>query len=164
MLDLNELWIGDKLLLLKSGRKGTFQGISGSKARVKVGSKILLVAATGLQLSEDPETIAPDLELDHPPTKPLSFHNFPDTLDLHIEVLAPEMANQPPLAVLNHQLYQLDSYLTKAEAAGAKYLTIIHGKGTGVLRREVLHLLKGRAPIQYILEKHDGGAVELHMK
>ena len=163
MVDLRELLIGDKLLLLSSNRIGVFQGTSGQKARVKVGDKILLVSADNLDLCTDKADVVPSIDLSEEPSKPLDFHNFVTTLDLHIEALAPEMTTQPATVILRYQLSKLAEYLDQAEQAGAKYLTVIHGKGTGVLKKEVLHMLGIRSSVQFVLEKHDGGAVEVHL-
>ncbi len=163
MVDLNDLWIGDKLRLLASNRIGVFQGLSGQKARVKVGDKILLVSAINLDLLTEEEEQAPTLDFSEETSKTLDFHNFVTTLDLHIETLAPEMATQPAIIILRYQLSKLSAYLDQAEKAGARFLTIIHGKGKGVLKKEVLHMLSIRPGVQFVLEKHDGGAVEVHL-
>jgi len=166
MVDLKELWVGDKLRIIKSQKVGTFEGVNKGKARIEVGSKILLVPAHNLELYVEPiiEEI-PFASEEDKPSSPYSSHTFPDTIDLHIETLAPEMASALPARILQYQLQRLSDYLDQAEVLGIKYITIIHGKGSGVLKEEVLHLLKGRNAVKYILEGSlNSGATEVHMK
>lgn len=163
MVDLNELWIGDKVTLVSSGETGVFNGIAADgKAIILMKGKKILITPDQLSLAED---VPSEEEILFEPIEKtgLSFHKLPTTLDLHIEKLAPEMENNHPTAILNFQLRKLRDYVTTAEKAGLKYLTIIHGKGTGILKKEVEHYLKGRTKVKFVLEVHDGGAVEVHL-
>ena len=45
-------------------------------------------------------------------------------------------------------IYNVDKYLDEAYLAGLNEVTIIHGKGTGVLRKAVGDLLKGHAHVK----------------
>ena len=54
--------------------------------------------------------------------------------------------------------------MDNAENAGLKLLTIIHGKGTGVLKSETIHMLKGRSSVMQWIEVHQGGAQEVWLK
>ena len=47
---LDDLWIGDKLLIISSGKRGTFVGQVDGKARIKVGEKIIRVKPQNLKL------------------------------------------------------------------------------------------------------------------
>ena len=163
MVVLSDLWVGDKLVIISSNRLVTFIGVNGQRARVKFGAKILLVKPDNLDIykeTETPETIT--FEEDKSAT--LDFHNFPTSLDLHINVLAPHLENQLPVRILSHQIAALDEYLDNAEKKGARIVTIIHGKGTGALRTEVHHILKNRQSVMFFYDSNDGGAAEVHFK
>jgi len=162
MLDLSEIWIGDSLKIISSGRIGSFVGLAGHRARIKVGEKIYLVPAKNLEIHEATEEEEPLDFLEDKP-KPVSFHKFPRSIDLHIEKLAPEMVREQPLTILNYQLNSLKKYIEQAEMAGLKFITIIHGKGRGVLKTEVQHFLKGRKSVNLMLEVNDGGGTEVHL-
>ena len=163
MVVLQDLWIGDKLILLKSKRVGIFVGLNGNKARMQVGAKILLVKADNL----DPyvESEAPiKLSFDDDKSSPLDFHEMPTSIDLHINVLAPHLENQLPVRIISHQLDALEGYLEKAVAKGLRIITVIHGKGSGALKMEVQHILKSKSYIRFFYDSNDGGATEIHMK
>lgn len=163
MLDLKDLWNGDLLRIVSSNQIGTFEGMSGDKAKVKIGNAIITVAASDLErheLKETPETFF--LEEDKS-KKSLDFHLFESTLDLHIEKLAPQMKNMLPVRILSYQLEALDNYIQRAELKSSRILTIIHGKGRGVLKSEVKHYLEGRKSVKIMFETNDGGALEVHL-
>ena len=68
------------------------------------------------------------------------------------------------ISILAIQLKALDNYLDAVEAAGIPYVTIIHGRGTGVLKSETIHALKGRPRVKHWIEVHKGGALEVLMR
>lgn len=163
MVVLNDLWIGDKLILLRSKRVGTFAGLNGNRARMEVDGKILLVRANNLEVyveAEKPVT----LSFEDEKSSPLDFHEMPTSIDLHINVLAPHLENQLPVRILSHQLDALEAYLEKAMANGLRIITVIHGKGTGALKTEVHHILKSKDYVRFFYDSNDGGATEIHMK
>ncbi len=162
MIKLEELWIGDKVQVASSGQRGSYEGSIGGKAKIKIGAKILLVAPEDLQVPDEIESETP-LIFEDSTSPPLEFHKIPTTLDLHIEKLDPSRANEHATVLLNYQMRILKEYIQTAEEAGLKYLTIIHGKGAGVLKKEVQHYLKGRAKTKFLLDKNDGGATEVHL-
>lgn len=162
MIDLKDIWIGDKVRLISNGEIGIFNGISEGKAIIILHGKKELIPGDNLSLVEDtPEE--EEILFEPIEKKALSFHNIPTSIDLHIEQLAPEMKNDNPITILSYQLRKLDEYVSTAETAGLKYITIIHGKGTGVLKKEVEHFLKGREKVKFLIEVHDGGALEVHL-
>ncbi len=163
MVDLKALWVGDKCLIISSDRIGIFQGVSGRRARIKVGEKLYLVTAANLELYTEPEPPIPSLFEDAEPTRPTDFHQFNNSIDLHISALAPHMENEIPIRILSHQKEALANFLDEAEEKGARILSIIHGKGSGVLKSEVIHELKGRSSVKIYFDIHDGGALEVHM-
>lgn len=163
MVDLENLWIGDKLRIVSSDRLGTFAGLNGRRARIQVGSKIILVPAHNLEPYVETERPESFFTEEVKKTSPLDFHNFPTSLDLHIDKLAPHLQNELPVRILSYQLSALNDYLDKAELKSSRIVTIIHGKGNGTLRSEVKNILKGRQSVKLVLDANDDGAVEVHM-
>ena len=49
---------------------------------------------------------------------------------------------------VDEAIAELDKYLDDAYLAGLEKITVIHGKGTGVLRREVQKFLKRRPQVK----------------
>ena len=53
MINLEELWVGDGVKIVSSGRIGTFESIhQNGKARIKSQGKIYLASAVNLELYE----------------------------------------------------------------------------------------------------------------
>ena len=151
MIKLDDLWIGDKVRIISSDRVGVFAGVKVKRARVSVGQKIFLVTPNNLELYVEKEQPTNFFE-DESRIKSIDFHHFPTTLDLHIEVLAPHLKDELPVRILSHQIKSLNDYLDKAELKKSRIFTIIHGKGRGVLKQEVMHLLKGRRSVKLIID------------
>lgn len=163
-MNLNDLWIGDEVEIIRSGRIGKFQGTNKGKARVEVGGKILLVPSAGLQLV--PEKKFQRIEdIDDLTDKDLvkktffqESYAFKPEIDLHIEVLQPSKKNDNPVAILEFQLRRLEEFLNEAVRLRIGKVHIIHGRGTGALRMETLHMIDGipeKASIYPI--NNDGG-------
>ena len=166
MVILEELWVGDAVRIIATGETGKFHSHANGMATILLdtGSRRQLSAAQ-LELYEPKEVEdALDLNLEEPEKASLSFHNFPSSIDLHIDKLNPSMANARPERILSYQSEAIREYLNNAESVGLKFVTIIHGKGTGVLKAETLHILKTNENVNYIVEVKDGGAVEVWLK
>ena len=166
-MDLKELWIGDQVRLLSSGRNGTFEGIAkDGRARVKVVGNFILTAATNLERYEEtakPPTITNSEE--HKNGYDLDAReSFKSEIDLHIDSLAPMLTNEAPQLIIRRQLLECRRYVQDAIQFGMKYITIIHGVGTGELKKEVEHLLSEYSEVRYTIPKHNGGATEVWLK
>ncbi len=163
MVDIKSLWVGDKCRIISSGRVGLFKGLKGKRARIQVADMIFLVSSSNLELYTEPESVNP-IYFEEAPSESPTFHEFKSSIDLHIVTLAPHLANELPIRILSYQKQTLAQFLDEAESKGARILTIIHGKGRGVLKSEVIHELKGRPSVKIYFDIHDGGAVEVHLK
>ena len=162
MVDLKNLWIGDQLKIISNGRIGHFQGIQGGRALIKMPpNQVLLVEARDLVPYEPQEEVHP-LEFDKPQTKLVNLSGLEKVIDLHYEKLPPIGPGATTQHVLEYQIKCLKQYLAKVELAGLKYVTIIHGKGQGILKKEVEHLLKMEKNVKLILPKNSGGALEVY--
>lgn len=167
MLNINDLWIGETLRVLSSGRIGRFEGVAkDGRARVSSLGKVYLIKPSNIELYEEPEIDKVELikkELSATAPKS-SFKDQPNQIDLHIEQLDPKMINALPEHILNHQLKACRSFINDSIKSRSFSVTIIHGKGMGVLRSEVLELLKGVAEVQLIEEVNNGGAQRIYFK
>ena len=158
MIDLDELWIGDLVLLKKSKRVGKYQGKRGAKAVVNIDGKTVLTVPKNLLAYEPPEDSV-ELSFDEPIRK---VNPRPDrVLDLHIETLEPSLTHALPERIVSYQVAAA-KHLIEA-AIEHKYLTIelIHGKGKGVLKSEVRHLLSLYDEVRASFEKNQGGSTEV---
>jgi len=161
MIELDKLWIGDKLKIVSNDLVVTFEGIAGQKAIVKdTKGQVFHVKVSDLEAYEESENEEILFEKEEVSNSP-QHHLLPTTIDLHIEKLNPNLVYSPAQGILQYQINALEKYLNQVEVQGVSYITIIHGKGAGILKKEVLHLLKFRPKVKHFIEVNDGGAVEV---
>ncbi|MBK7805402.1 MAG: Smr/MutS family protein [Saprospiraceae bacterium] len=167
MIPLKDLWIGESVLIRSSGKTGRFEGINKEgKARIRVENKILLVTSENLDIVPEKEHF-PDIHdylneeknVDKKIT-PLKI-TFDHTLDLHIDKLAPHMENELPARIMEFQLRKSDTFIRDAIDKKYPHITIIHGKGQGVLKEAIEHQLQQFHQIRFTFSKNGGGAVEV---
>lgn len=157
-MDINDLWIGDLVQLKKSNRVGKYEGSKNGKALINIQGKKVLTPASNLLPYEEPE--AP-LKLDLSEERPSASHRPDRVLDLHIEKLQPALTHALPERIVT---YQVAAAREHVEAAiKHRYLTIelIHGKGEGVLKLEVRHLLSLYDEVRATFDKNQGGSTEV---
>lgn len=154
MVNPKELWIGDTLQIVSSGKIGRFEGMHKSgKLRIRWRNKILLATYKNVQLVEEKQ---PDLKLEFKEDIQIK-RNLSDSIDLHIESLNPSLINGLPERILDFQYKSLLNFLDQAKEHNRKEITIIHGKGTGVLRDMVLKILKAdKSVLSYTLINNEG--------
>lgn len=169
MKGLDTYWIGDQVEIIKTGDVGTYEGSTREgKARIKIHKHIVLLSADEIREYKIEKSKNRKLaDLHDEEEKISSFNNtaqLPDSLDLHIERLAPHLSNSLPQIILNYQITKCKAYIQSALDQKYKRFTIIHGKGEGVLKSEVEHLLKDFDRIAYVIPQNDGGAMEVWTK
>ena len=164
-MNTNELWIGDKVIIKASGKEGVFEGISSDgRARVKWQNKILLTKLHNLKKVNEPKA-KKTVNLPTIATKTRKRAlDFNPTLDLHIEVLNPSIMNEAPQLILNHQILRCKEHIDQALSLHLSSVNIIHGKGTGQLKREVEHLIAMNDYVRFSIPQNDGGATEIWLK
>ncbi|MEZ4911902.1 MAG: Smr/MutS family protein [Saprospiraceae bacterium] len=166
-----DFWIGDKVLLRSSKRIGVYQGKSkDGRAKIKIENKIIITNEsnveiipeneqyfdidTFLTLEKDQEIVSENQKL----PKKVKLHH---TLDLHIEVLAPEMKHLPSGQILNFQVEKCKAFIEQNLQQGTSHITIIHGKGQGVLKSAIEAALKEFHQIKLTSTKNNGGALDV---
>lgn len=161
-----DYWIGDIVRLKGHEGVGTYVGDVGkTKAKVKVGGRVMLVNKSDLSLApEDNPTDKIKLDL---LVKDLNAVNsqknqkpVPDTIDLHMEVLDPQHRIHQN-RVLDYQVDQAKRYVEDALSTHKRVVIIIHGKGTGLLKAAVIAYLKSLPQTGHLIDKHNGGATEV---
>ena len=163
MITLEDLWVGDKLVLRKSGREGVFEGPSqnGKKARIRTMSGVVISSVSNLMYYQEPEEAIELFFEDKKTKKLMSFQEFPRMIDLHIEKLDPSQINGKPERIIDIQVTRVKNYIDEAIRLNVKNITIIHGKGTGVLKSEVEHILKLTPEVKFHITVNNGGAVDV---
>ena len=147
-MNLDELWIGDRVLIIRSQRIGTFEGINtNGKARIKLDKKVLLIKGENLELVKVKRAnqALEELEVENNTTTEKSIledkMDFIPELDLHMRKLQPSKAHDNPIAILEFQLRKLTEFMEKAISLRLAKVTVIHGKGTGALRMETMNII-----------------------
>ncbi|MDO4987513.1 MAG: endonuclease MutS2 [Synergistes sp.] len=130
---------GDTVTLIGTNKTATVVECNGKKARIRAGVAEIEVPITKLKLSEQKKQETPKgrIYISRPKDVPSSIMVRGMTIDEAMPIV--------------------EQYLDRAYCAGYDTVTVIHGRGEGILRREVQDLCK-RLP--YIKEHNLGGPHE----
>lgn len=167
MINLKDLWIGELIKVLSSGRIGKFAGIAkDGRARISSSGKIYLVKPSNIELYTEPAIDKVELLKQELSSKKSTSRltESATQIDLHIKKLNPSMINAQAEHILNHQLVACKSFIVDNVKSRSYSVTIIHGKGEGVLRSEVLELLKDIEEVRLVEEVNNGGAQRIYFK
>jgi dsDNA-specific endonuclease/ATPase MutS2 len=88
-------------------------------------------------------------------------------IDLHIGNIVDSIKNLTPHQMLEKQMNKAVEEINSAKKDKVKKLIIIHGKGKGVLKKEIYKILKTRNDLDYFeadIIKYRFGAVEIRFK
>lgn len=159
MIEEEDLWIGDKVRLKKSGRIGKYEGKNQQgKLKVSLGFKTVLTSAANLEV----------IAYESPKTNPIIDDSIQETisfdskvLDLHMEILNPKMANALPERIIAYQISKAKDFLQFSINKGWITCVIIHGRGEGVLRSEIHHLLSMTDKVKHYNLINNNGATEV---
>lgn len=166
-MDLDELWIGDQVLIISLQQNAIYEGKDANGlAKIKIGTEISFVEANDIRLltEEEQEEETPVEEIITKRKNTLTKEKFEPTIDLHIESLHPDHKSLTPEMILPYQINKCKAHVEKAISLYAPTIVIIHGKGTGLLRQEVAHLLRNYKEVQHAVPLSDGGALEVYMR
>lgn len=96
---------------------------------------------------------------------PIQFSGKIPEIDLHIEILAPEVHFDIQHDALLFQLKYVEQAILEAKNKGIRNLVFIHGLGKGVLRKALRRLFDEKFPdIEYLdgnYQKYGAGATEI---
>lgn len=128
-----ELLPGDTVWVASLGREGQLLGLEDSQAEVQVGQFRVKVGLKDLEFRRRAEP-SPEVE-----TEPVSIELSHPSPGLELEIRGWRVEDA---------LERLDKYLDEAYLARLPFVRIIHGKGTGRLRRAVRELLAGHPQVR----------------
>ncbi len=124
--DWHELAVGDRVLVRSIAAEGVLTALGGGQAEVRLG-RLRIKAETG-----DLVPLAGELAAEQAVSEGrLPTPSAPPPLELHVRGRTVEEA-----------LEQLERSLDAAYLAGAPFLRVVHGKGTGRLRQAIRQALK----------------------
>jgi DNA mismatch repair protein MutS2 len=122
-----ELRVGDSVRVRSWDMKGTVVSLEGEQAEVQAGALRTRVPLSDLEYRVEPQ----ESETPEPSVVTQTSSNAP-SIELDLRGMTAEEAQQ-----------RLDRYLDDAAMSTLPWVRIIHGKGTGVLRKTVRHFLHG---------------------
>lgn len=160
---LKDLWIGDWVRVTLTGAIGKFEGEREGKVLVSINNHRQLIEIQFLEIAEAPveddllKDLLPEDQTDSTrQTKPA----FDTTLDLHLEKLE-GYSSASGLSILEYQLKECRKFLEQLIDRKIGMAIIIHGKGEGVLKEAVIHLLGEFPQVKHYFPRNQGGALEM---
>lgn len=160
---MSDFWIGDWIKIITTKKIGKYEGEINGKAKIKIGNNIYLINLVDIVLlpeDEIPKSINKN-QKEAPKKIKSSFLPFNNTLDLHIEKLAPKMINERAEVLVNLQIKQAENFINEAIKRKQINIVLIHGKGIGALKLEIEHLLKSFPEVYFTKTINNGGATEI---
>ena len=163
MSGVEDLWIGDLLRLKKSGRVGKFLGQSkDGRLRIEIEQKVVLSKFENVEVLPEVTHNQKLIDLkEEELSQKLGYKKLEPTIDLHIERLNPNLTNALPERIIDFQIKSFENFMAEAVNRGLKYVTIIHGKGTGVLKTSIQTYLKSMDEVKHFHDVNNGGATEV---
>lgn len=172
-MDLNELWVGDWVMILSSGTKGKFEGVTANgMAKIKTKNGYVSAVANDLQETEAeiyqaPEIVSTSKTKIDTKKQGLDLQEslaFNREFDLHIDRLTDYNPNNWPMGELDFQLYKCRSFLNEAIRLRVPRVVLIHGIGQGILKENIQHLLTEFVEVNRTNDANDGGATEVWLE
>lgn len=160
-----DFWIGDMVIILSTGKTGTYEGLFKGKAKIKTPSGFIYTKPGEIEVIPEHEEKNPLETFKIPdPIKLKQVKQIEPLLDLHMEKLNPSMKNASPEMILHYQLRRAKTFLDNTIQRRLFMATIIHGKGQGALKMEIEHLVKNYDEMNYFRTINDGGAMQVFFK
>ena len=161
----DELWIGDSIYLHSRNSFGKWEGWDRRlhTAYIRIGDSIYTENISEIEIRERPAktTIQETESVTLPDSVP--FDPSDREIDLHIEKLNPTLTHARAERILEYQIEICRKFISNAIAQKCPFVTIIHGKGEGVLKLEVEHLLSEFPEVNFHIPANKGGASEVWM-
>lgn len=140
-MDVKELWIGDRMRVKSINEIGKFEGVTAKGnfiIRLNIGTVEVSSDDVTLILDEDtPNKI--DKIIDEKPAKQITAQK--NEIDLHLEALQPQLAKSEFKNILSYQIAACRKFIQQAIKRKEPFVTIIHGKGEGILKEAIQKLL-----------------------
>lgn len=141
-MNLDELWIGDRLRIKSTGVTGRYHGQKSGRPQIQTAEGLVETDALDIEpIDEEPLEKGVELKAVPPQIDLKAISKFNPTLDLHQESLLKSGYKLPNGPILGWQLGICQKFLLTAKKLEVRRITIVHGFGAGILKNEVAHLL-----------------------
>ncbi len=166
MVDIKNLWTGDYIRQISTGTIGVYEGAYQSKLKIKIREGHVMIDVNDAEVIDEKEVeeIRAKTSYNHSSSTNIIKRTPPKKIDLHLEKLDPEGRITSHARMLDFQLKACAEYLEKAHYYGHKVVTVIHGQGLGILKREVRFLISGLDYVQFSNPINQDGATEVWFK
>ena len=147
---LKKIKLGDRVHWVDQPWSGIVQEISGARAYVLLDDGFTewaplsqLILKNDLDISFEEAPSQEKNETRHLEVRPIIL----EEIDLHIENLFVHWRSIPTSDILARQLHAFKEELQTCKRAKVDELIVIHGKGSGILKRNILEILNGHTNI-----------------
>jgi len=165
LIRIEDLWVGDWLRLKKSGRVGKYAGTTGDgKLKITIGEKTVITTSGNVDTTDEPVVQKTNEVSNRPQIKESHKSNLRAVIDLHMKVLRPSSQHTRAERILDIQIEAARNFIENAIKSKTRKIEIIHGKGEGVLKSEIKHLLSLYDQIQFTFDCNGGGATEVWLE
>ena len=162
-----ELKVGDRVRLLTLGSTGIIDRIKGKEAEVRVGSLHMREKLANLELMESNSSRGTEVSTSRGSGRVKHSleelrHRTTTELHLHSKDSAPKSPNRSELNLIGKKTDEavdlVDKFLDEAFLDGVTEVRIIHGHGTGALRKAVAEILSDHPHVaRFAPAKQDQG-------
>ena len=121
----------------------------------------MITTIGNVELAPEGSVADPPIFSNRPKIKKEKPKELSASIDLHMEVLNPSLQHGRPERIVDIQIKAAKEFIDKSIAHGTKQILIIHGKGEGVLKSEIDHLLSLYDEVKFTFSKNNGGATEV---
>lgn len=169
---MSDFWVGDSVYLIKSARHGKIiQLTKDGKAKVQTQKGVVNTPLSNLKLASEISSQKKFEEIDNwveqlntpQSDKKVNISRPKTVIDLHMHILAPE-ANLHKDHILEYQLNAFTDWLDTMYFLRKSPITVIHGKGKGVLRKLISDQLQNDHRVSLVNSINDDGALEVWFK
>jgi len=158
-MNLDDLWIGDRLRIKSTGVVGRYHGLKSGKAKIQTEEGLFEATPEDIELIDEEQLDKASIKEEPPPQIDLkAISKFNPTLDLHYDALLKSGHLPPEGPILEWQLLICQKFILKAQSLQVRRVTIIHGIGAGILKNEVAHLLDKHPGVSDFEPSFDGAA------
>ena len=161
---MHDFWVGDYVLIKSKNLYGKYhKDGQGGTCLVSTKEGIITTHISDISLAEEPEEVAISPKKSKKSHTTLKAPKAQKVIDLHLDVLDPRRQISQH-RMLDYQIEACKKFLNAALKARYRTVVIIHGKGSGILKQEIQHLLKMSDLVDYSFEINEGGATEVWLK
>ncbi len=163
---------GDKIAVIDDQLEGIVTAVSNDKIHFETNEGFqyvypidkVVVIENSLQDQLKNQKILPKDR--HKTAKKITKTNITPVFDLHIEKIQVKHRHLPAALKLEIQIKEVERIIRQIKRSHHKQFILIHGEGKGILRKEIIKILKDKG-LQYTdasYQKYGNGAIQVYFE